>query len=223
MGELQRQLDEARAALAEKDATLSQLSEERQALSDELNVLKGMGGVVAGAGAGAAAAELAGATRRWRPGSSYLARGQQGCGLDARVLPWSGRCAASAAGLLIQHPLARSAVDASQLLSPPACAALDLSGSDSETMKKVEVRINAVLAEKAALESKLARMEASYKGEIDSLKAVSAVGNSLPAARPVANSLVAETGRSGCSGARGSWTAASCATAWTCHQQRHAP
>lgn len=41
-------------------------------------------------------------------------------------------------------------------------------------MKKVEARINAVLAEKAALESKLARMEASYKGEIDALKQVGA-------------------------------------------------
>ncbi len=68
MGELQRQLDEARAALAEKDATLSQLSEERQALSDELSVLKGMGGVAVGAGAGAAAAELAGALERCRTG-----------------------------------------------------------------------------------------------------------------------------------------------------------
>jgi len=54
----------------------------------------------------------------------------------------------------------------------PAClpAALNLSGGDPEAMKKVETRINAVLAEKAALEQKLARMEASYKGEIDSLK-----------------------------------------------------
>ncbi|KAL4428851.1 hypothetical protein ABPG77_005289 [Micractinium sp. CCAP 211/92] len=126
VGELQRQLDEARAALAEKDATLSQLSEERQALSDELNVLKGMGGVAVGAGAGAAAAEL---------------------------------------------------------------AALDLSGGDPETMKKVEARINAVLAEKAALESKLARMEASYKGEIDALKQGTAVAAGAAAAAEAAEAL----------------------------------
>lgn len=71
VGELQRQLDEARAALAEKDAHLASLAEERQALSDELNVLKGMGGMGAGAAAGAAAAELAGERsrggRRLRP------------------------------------------------------------------------------------------------------------------------------------------------------------
>lgn len=42
-------------------------------------------------------------------------------------------------------------------------------------MKAVEQRISAVLAEKAALESKLARMEASYKSEIEGLKSVSAV------------------------------------------------
>lgn len=60
MGELQRQLDEARAALEEKDAYLSQLAEERQALADELGVLKGMGGGAGGMVAGAAAAELAG-------------------------------------------------------------------------------------------------------------------------------------------------------------------
>lgn len=58
MGELQRQLDEARAALEAKDEQLSGLQEERQALADELAVLKGMGGV-SGVAAGAAAAELA--------------------------------------------------------------------------------------------------------------------------------------------------------------------
>ncbi|KAL4451514.1 hypothetical protein ABPG75_007176 [Micractinium tetrahymenae] len=126
VGELQRQLDEARAALAEKDASLAQLSEERQALADELNVLKGMGGVAAGAAAGAAAAEL---------------------------------------------------------------AALDLSGGDSEAMKKVEARINAVLAEKAALESKLARMEASYKSEIDALKEGSSVAAGAAAAAASAEAI----------------------------------
>ena len=39
-------------------------------------------------------------------------------------------------------------------------------------MKKIEARINAVLAEKSAIESKLQRMEASYKAEIEALKAV---------------------------------------------------
>lgn len=58
MGELQRQLDEARAALEAKDEQLSGLQEERQALADELAVLKGMGGG-SGVAAGAAAAELA--------------------------------------------------------------------------------------------------------------------------------------------------------------------
>ena len=57
MGELQRQLDEARASLQDREAQLVQLTEERQALADELGVLKGMGG---GSVGGNAAAELAG-------------------------------------------------------------------------------------------------------------------------------------------------------------------
>ncbi|PSC75171.1 kinesin-like calmodulin-binding isoform X1 [Micractinium conductrix] len=105
VGELQRQLDEARASLQDREAQLVQLTEERQALADELGVLKGMGG---GSVGGNAAAEL---------------------------------------------------------------AALNISGSDSESMKKIEARINAVLAEKSAIESKLQRMEASYKAEIEALKA----------------------------------------------------
>ena len=65
VGELQRQLDEARSLLEEKEAMLAGLQEERQALSDELSVLKGMGGggggdgSAAGMSAGLAAAELA--------------------------------------------------------------------------------------------------------------------------------------------------------------------
>lgn len=54
-----------------------------------------------------------------------------------------------------------------------------MSGSDSESMKKIEARINAVLAEKAALESKLARMEASYKSEIEAVKQASAGGEGV--------------------------------------------
>jgi hypothetical protein len=107
VGELQRQLDEARAALEAKDAQLSGLHEERQALADELALLKGMGGG-SGVAAGAAAAEL---------------------------------------------------------------AALNLSGGDEASMKAIEQRISAVLAEKAAMEQKLARMEANYKAEIEALKA----------------------------------------------------
>jgi hypothetical protein len=41
-------------------------------------------------------------------------------------------------------------------------------------MRAIEQRIAAVLAEKGAAEQKLARMEASYKAEIEALKAVSA-------------------------------------------------
>ena len=51
-------------------------------------------------------------------------------------------------------------------------------------MKAIEQRIGAVLAEKAAMEQKLARMEASYKAEIEALKAVS--GSFLPASLLVA-------------------------------------
>lgn len=110
VGEMQRQLDEARAALEQSDARLADLAEERQALSDELAVLKGMGGsTAAGALAGSAAAEL---------------------------------------------------------------AALNLGGGGADT-KAIEQRISAVLAEKGALEAKLARMEASYKQEVEALKAVS--------------------------------------------------
>ena len=58
VGELQRQLDEARAALEEKDQQLAALAEERQAAADELSMLKGMGG---GSGGGAAMAGLAAA------------------------------------------------------------------------------------------------------------------------------------------------------------------
>ena len=65
VGELQRQLDEARSLLEEQETMLAGLQEERQALSDELSVLKGMGGggggdgSAAGMSAGLAAAELA--------------------------------------------------------------------------------------------------------------------------------------------------------------------
>lgn len=126
VGELQRQLDEARAALEAKEGQLSALTEEKQALSDELNVLRGMGGIAAGAGAGAAAAGL---------------------------------------------------------------AALDLSGGDAEAMKQVEARINAVLAEKAAMESKLTRMEAQYKSEIESLKGGAAMGAAAASAAAAAEAV----------------------------------
>ena len=45
-------------------------------------------------------------------------------------------------------------------------------------MKAIEQRIHAVLAEKSAMESKLVRMEANYKAEIDKLVAVSECGGS---------------------------------------------
>ncbi|EFN56078.1 hypothetical protein CHLNCDRAFT_145586 [Chlorella variabilis] len=109
VGELQRQLDEARAMLDAKDQHLAELAEERQAMADELSVLKGMGG--AGVAAGAAAAEL---------------------------------------------------------------AALDLSGAaggDEKAMKAIEQRISAVLAEKSAMESKLARLEAAHRQEMEAFRA----------------------------------------------------
>jgi chorismate mutase len=108
VGELQRQLDEARAALEAKDQQLGELLEQRQAMADELAVLKGMGG--GGITGSAAAAEL---------------------------------------------------------------AALDLSGGDEKAMKAIEQRIGAVLAEKAAMEAKVARMESQHKQELDALKVVS--------------------------------------------------
>ncbi|KAI3437601.1 hypothetical protein D9Q98_000054 [Chlorella vulgaris] len=110
VGELQRQLDEARAALEAKEQQLAELSEERQVMADELSMLKGMGGGGGGGagGAGSAAAEL---------------------------------------------------------------AALNLSGGDAAAMKAVEQRINAVLAEKAAAEAKLARVEAAHAEQMSSIKA----------------------------------------------------
>lgn len=57
-------------------------------------------------------------------------------------------------------------------------AALDLSGGDEKAMRAIEQRISAVLAEKSALESKLARVEENYKSEIEGLKAVRLLGAS---------------------------------------------
>jgi hypothetical protein len=112
VGELQRQLDEARAALEAKEQQLAELSEERQVMADELSMLKGMGGGGGGGGAG-------------------------GAGSAAAEL-----------------------------------AALNLSGGDAAAMKAVEQRINAVLAEKAAAEAKLARVEAAHAEQMSSIKAV---------------------------------------------------
>ena len=186
MGELQRQLDEARAMLDAKDQHLAELAEERQAMADELSVLKGMGG--AGVAAGAAAAELAGASGAGpavkAPVGSSLA---PACGLVQLLVSLAVGCVGSTAvragprQALTLHPLC-SPTHAACLPVPPASlagAALDLSGAaggDEKAMKAIEQRISAVLAEKSAMESKLARLEAAHRQEMEAFRAVSGVG-----------------------------------------------
>lgn len=145
VGELQRQLDEALAAVEAKDKAISELEEEKAELSDELNALKGTGA----AGAALAAIDLSNLKLDGGDPEALKA-------IEARIR------AAESERVALQQKVARlEEAHKAELASLSAGA---VAGAGKEASKEKDKKINELMEELGNKELLLSEAQATLKG-----------------------------------------------------------